>query len=425
MQVFQIARDCFLLLLSPLVAASTYVVDDDGGPGVDFTTIVDAVAAAGPGDVILVRHGIYAGFTLSYGASVLGDPGAVVTSAVRLGGLAPVPRASLAGFSLRTLLIEDCLASITIEDSLVEPSDPDLAGTQGMIAIARSRDVRLRGVTVRYLGSTFEAEPAVYALESRVEIVDSMLEGSDGISCGYSYPGVAQPGADAVVGAGGANLHVARSSLFGGSGGDAQAVECQSDQAGDGKAGMRLDAGALALVSGLRGDDIAGGEGGLGSGCDTDGLPGNGIVVDPGAALRISGVTVTGADYFAGCGGSVDDIVGPFTQAVPADPTLSLVGTPHPGSVLNFTLQGDPYDHAWLVLGRQLTVVDLPEVFEDQLLVPLRLYNLGILPGDGRASFVFHVPASWQPGMFLAAQGRTLGALGVVSLTHSLPVAIR
>ena len=42
---------------------ATWLIDDDGGPGVAFTDLPAAVAAASDGDVLLVRPGTYSGFT--------------------------------------------------------------------------------------------------------------------------------------------------------------------------------------------------------------------------------------------------------------------------------------------------------------------------------------------------------------------------
>ena len=55
-----------LLLASSQVDAQgkLWVVDDDGGPGVDFTAIQDAVDAAVDGDGILVRPGDYGRVTI-------------------------------------------------------------------------------------------------------------------------------------------------------------------------------------------------------------------------------------------------------------------------------------------------------------------------------------------------------------------------
>ena len=45
-------------------AQTVHVVDDDGGAGVHFTSLADAVTAASTGDVVLVKEGSYSGFTI-------------------------------------------------------------------------------------------------------------------------------------------------------------------------------------------------------------------------------------------------------------------------------------------------------------------------------------------------------------------------
>lgn len=58
--------------------AQTFVVDDGGGPGVDFTSLVTATATAPDGAVLVVRAGTYTGSPTIDGKSlvVLADPGA-------------------------------------------------------------------------------------------------------------------------------------------------------------------------------------------------------------------------------------------------------------------------------------------------------------------------------------------------------------
>lgn len=52
------------VLAASAAASSTYVVDDNPGPGVDFNSIQSAIAAVAPGDVLIVRPGNYGAITL-------------------------------------------------------------------------------------------------------------------------------------------------------------------------------------------------------------------------------------------------------------------------------------------------------------------------------------------------------------------------
>ncbi|HEX6811252.1 MAG TPA: hypothetical protein VF384_06495 [Planctomycetota bacterium] len=68
-------RDLFAALLASVASAqTTWIVDDTAGPGVHFTSLPAAVAAAASGDTLLVAPGNYAAFHVSGKAlSILGD----------------------------------------------------------------------------------------------------------------------------------------------------------------------------------------------------------------------------------------------------------------------------------------------------------------------------------------------------------------
>ncbi|MEZ5965249.1 MAG: hypothetical protein R3F56_15555 [Planctomycetota bacterium] len=59
------------LLLPTLAAQRTWIVDALSGPGTHFTDLPPAVAAAAPGDLLLVRTGSYNGFSTSIGIHVV------------------------------------------------------------------------------------------------------------------------------------------------------------------------------------------------------------------------------------------------------------------------------------------------------------------------------------------------------------------
>jgi hypothetical protein len=65
----------------------TWIVDDSGGAGVDFTDIPSAIAAASGGDLIVVRAGSDAPLTLDKPLVVRGEAGVIVAAGVVVAGL--------------------------------------------------------------------------------------------------------------------------------------------------------------------------------------------------------------------------------------------------------------------------------------------------------------------------------------------------
>lgn len=76
-----------LTLASHAHAQRTWIVDAAGGAGHDFTDLPPALAAAGHGDQILLRPGIYRGATTDRGVTILGT-NAQLTTTLRVTGLA-------------------------------------------------------------------------------------------------------------------------------------------------------------------------------------------------------------------------------------------------------------------------------------------------------------------------------------------------
>ena len=79
-----------LALAGPLARASTIVVDDNGGPGVQFTDIQPAVTAALPGDLIVVMPGSYSAFVLDKGLTLLASSGAIVSGTIGIQNVSSV-----------------------------------------------------------------------------------------------------------------------------------------------------------------------------------------------------------------------------------------------------------------------------------------------------------------------------------------------
>lgn len=116
--------------------ADVLVVDDDGGPGVDYITVAAAISGSSPGDLILVRDGVYSSFSVDTTSLIIAaDTGAspVVGRAafntqdplagacamigidVAFEGLAPLPALEVRGD--KPVWIQGC----TVTDSISAP----------------------------------------------------------------------------------------------------------------------------------------------------------------------------------------------------------------------------------------------------------------------------------------------------------------
>lgn len=178
-----------LALVTPLVAQSTWIVNAGGGPGVNFTDLPSAVAAASSGDTILVQTGPFGEgatpFSTSKGLTIVG-----------VGGLVPISSASTARYEITNLplgetfcmvgfdrpwdgelnfRIDNCQGRVHL-DRLRCRENQAFLPTWPSIEITDSGDVTLREV------STF-GSPAVAITNSDVDLVHCQL--------GVTYIGLA------------------------------------------------------------------------------------------------------------------------------------------------------------------------------------------------------------------------------------------
>src|SRR5688572_33112181 len=96
---------CAFAVLGTPALAATIIVDDNSGPGVDFTTISAAITAAQPGDLILVLDGSYSGFTLSKGLTVKGSGVVTVQGSVEIANVPAGISAQVLEVNIARLLI--------------------------------------------------------------------------------------------------------------------------------------------------------------------------------------------------------------------------------------------------------------------------------------------------------------------------------
>ena len=326
-----------LLALSSPAAADVLIVDPGGTQG--FSQVQAAVDASQDGDLILVRAGTYAGFTIQQrsltvradvNAAVQVDGGVVVRDTpaggvVLLGEL--TVRGAAAPFGSTTEPGEDAL-SILDNAGVVRVQDCELVGGRGEHTFVGSPG-----------GAACNVEDSL-----RTALVGCDLTGGVG-------------GGDLFVvslgGVGGAGLRTTGSgvvlydcSVTGGSGGDA---DLGFDQIG-GPGG----AGCEVLDFGLFASNVTiwGGHGG-GGGIGGDG--GDGLVVHPGGQAQLLDVALFGG-FGAnpqGTTGQAQSGGGPVTVLPGSARTLEAPGLARDGATVEVTVHGEPGDQVWIVPGQQ------------------------------------------------------------------------
>lgn len=288
-----------VVFASPAALAAVIVVAPSGGA---FTQISAAVAAAAPGDVVLVKAGTYNGFTLgNKSLTVAGDYGAAVTltgavkvmnllapNVVVLSGLyLPLPSNDPAG----GLVISQCSGAVRLQDceldgyeSLVDAATPGARVTQSTQVSFHACVFFGGSGALGLFGPPSPGAPGLHAIDSNLSLWDCLLVG-----------GMGGDGTNAADGArGGDGLLLENSTAMlsatgalgrtGGKGGGAF-LGAPSGDGGNGGDGARLLSGSL--LRKLEASFAAGAGGQPGSGIP-QGVPGS-----PGQAVALVSGTVT------------------------------------------------------------------------------------------------------------------------------------
>jgi hypothetical protein len=388
-----------LALTAPTAVAEVWVVDQTGGPGSDFTAIQPAVNAAASGDLILVRPGIYAGFTVTAkGLEISAEfqsrfqlaSGALVSvqnltaqQGFALRGAEDLPNES--GDTGARLRIRDCAGWVWVEDChLTEPPSPlTYASTNG--------NAKLRFDDV-----------------GRAVVQRCDLTGGNGRS--HSIIGDAgHPGLWAErVG----SLAVHDCELRGGDGGFN--LDSDGGPSGHGGAGLVLVSVPTTVLTGAV---AVGGAGGSGTGevCFGGASGGHGVEVqeplfqEPPSGhlyvLDLDAVGGPGGGDFA-CGPPGDAPAGLAVSAPPqlltvlpgAARTLQAASPVEEGQTLNLRLAGQAGDLATLGFGAAPAALPLPDFFGALLIgdaAPLVQF-VGVVPASG--FLVVPVPIPPLPG---------------------------
>lgn len=284
----RIASTILVLLASlasfapPASAQQVWVVDRDGGVGVDFTSLPNAVGFVADGDILLVRESPFSYGPLTVSAkslTILAEPAVpgarpkLTYALVR--DLAANQTVVLRGFAVEppvlvlqpAVWVRECAGAVFMEDLDVRPTQ-----SNGVIAPITAVQNSPRVILNRCSIESPPLEPAgtqpVAGLTvslSSVALYDCVLSGADG-SPAWVDPFTFQltpslaGGVGAVLVSG--DLLVAGSTLRGGRGGDGTIANGACQPSSDGGAGVRVEAGTLTrldsvFVPGLAGADLA------------------------------------------------------------------------------------------------------------------------------------------------------------------------
>ncbi len=391
-------------------AQVTWVVDDDGGPGVDFTDIQMAVDAASSGDLIDVRDGDYGGFVVDTPLRIMGSGSGFnrteISGVVRFESLPANTWSALTDMRMDRMHVDECAGTVLLDDLATrQPSN-------GLL-VTDSADVRARGLSIR--SGLYSAGPLATVRDSRLQVADSVFraprsrEEVDGVT--------------ALLGVGASLVHATDCEFMGGRGGD-QSSTLFPFPPGDGGPAMVIDAGCqLRLVR----SNLLGGEPGLDPMVVGDGYAGDGLVVC-GGVHRVFESTVLGGDQGgSGFNGPGDDFnlqCGAIIDFTTVTPSMDLVGVPSAGALVSLDSYSAVSDSLRILFGRFPVRVFVPGVVLPRLVDVGRIGSLGAVPASGVASLGLTIP-SWPRGTVVFLQVSKTSGAGVTDFTNSVALIVR
>ncbi len=377
-----------LLALGVLVTGSsltgqgtTWIVDAAGGPGVHFTDIPPAVAAAADGDTILVRpitgSSGYSGFSTGKALTMLGDGGrAWVEGTIQVTGLAAGK--TFVGGSLSygpQIFGSPDVGAMTLAGNQGRIHLEDISGA-GICTISSCSLVTMAGSVLGtpffVLGSGFSPSTPLVVTNSTVSLNSVRVLGADSLSA--PGPPICSP-CTLAMSLGGSEVYLSRCEVRGGNG--CSRLLAMNPQP---CAAIAMTGGRLVIT----GDDqtrvVAGTPGGFGA------APTPAIGTVGGTVELDTAVTVTGSAGGPAVSG---------TAAVVQRRIVSLTGSGDaPGGMLTAELVSAPGDIYFLVAAVPADPVSLSPlgtVFIDPSVL-LRL-GFGPQPAAGRSSFSVRIPA--------------------------------
>lgn len=410
-----------LVCLASPAWSDVLVVDDDGGPGVDFTQIAAAAAAAEDGDILCVREGSYSNFFIDgKGLTLIGEPGAVLNGDCIIRNLVAGQDFTISSLENLSIWFADCDGRVVL--------DQVTTGTtccSAPLLFTQCADVRVQRsiLTGNSINPNSQIVEGAFAQDTRIEFVGCTLVGQDGGDPSMT----SSPRGAASLTVIDSRAHVAESLLRGGDG--LMTFGCLYS-GGSGGPGMDVrGAGSEVVLAGSPVQSIVGGNGGESPQNQCDGLGASAVelLFSSGASLRSSGLTLSGGADPSGNNAPDLTLGGGTTVLEPAelDPTVTLLTTPVPGQTIELRITGEPGASVVLFASQDAALIPDPQSAIEQLTTERRVLPLGLLPATGELTRSFLMPAGASIGTTYWVQAGTLSPSGDFERSNSAALILR
>jgi hypothetical protein len=397
----------FGIAFPTLTSAGTFTVDAAGGG--DFIDLQTAIDAAPTASVLVIKNGSYSGFTLAKRLTLVGEgPGVVINGLVKVENVAAGSSTVLAGMTwTKGARVQNCTKPIVF----------DAIQSNDYVFVQGSTDVRIARSNISTSSATgfyMDGYPGLEVDGSRVELGDSSCTGAAGGDDHDPVQAYGGWGGDGLLAHGsGADVHVYRSNLQGGEGGDGIGTFEPYGEGGDGGHGLQLFDDARALVAGTSAFSLNGGIGGYSSSYQSLAGTGRSLYAYQ-SDVRYSGASIATVSTFQTL----------VEQPVPEDPSLFILSTPTAGQIETFRVRAEPGSSVELLMGRVPIVAPYGNLEEDLLVEKLRTFQLGIVGGTGSVSLNFPMPA-FPTGFTFFAQARVTLPSSEMRYSNSVPLIVR
>jgi len=461
--MIRLALGAFFLAFGAQSHGDTWTVGSPGA-GADFDTLQGAIAAAMPGDLILVQAGEWGDDPATDGPilidkslTIIGEgstasliytlenPGMGSDVPLQIRDLGPTDRVRIVGLGFPNpaeqsdlLSITDCEGAVVLSDVVISMGLIIQNFSPGTVMVLNSEQVTLDkcdfrcqdGALASLDSSSYsEGQSGLYALNSNLSINGCIIYGAN---TDYN-PNFVTNGGDAIE-AINSTLQLSGCNLRGGQGTLQRPDLANPNIAGDGGAALSAVGSQLVVSHGRLPSGaslLRGGESG-GATLPVSASGGAAISVDAGSSLTLADdlMLVTGTDSDGNVGGAL--VQGPGAVLALPEALASLLATPaiaSPGGSVSLQLSGEPgstfvtYFSRGQGLGLQFGAIHGSVVLD--------LGSLGRLPaqvldanGDGLSSLSVPLTPA-VVGMSFLTQGLQRSPLGTLSLSPPSVVGIQ